>query len=193
MLQEKLKQQTQKFHDRLESLMHVNAVMDKTLTFEQYKKNIFINFLAHDKLENFLFGALSQGLKEELHVNQRRKLAALKQDIISLHLEEVEFNYDVELPHPVNDAYVLGALYVLEGATLGGQVIAKQVQSSRLNDLVPFNYYHVYGSNVGAYWKSFVNVLNNLPEDDHKYATAGAMMVFHMMISLAEKVNGTKL
>ncbi len=60
----------------------------------------------------------------------------------------------------------LGALYVLEGATLGGQVLRREM-AQRL-DLDASNggaFLNVYGAETGRRWKDFLDYLGRQPLD----------------------------
>ena len=58
----------------------------------------------------------------------------------------------------------MGALYVLEGSTLGGQMIARMLQKNPLLNLVPgqLNFFLGYKKETGPKWKSFQAALNLL-------------------------------
>lgn len=83
---------------------------------------------------------------------QRRKLALLEMDLRALGIAP---NEDHPPTPAVPDAEAaLGALYVLEGATLGGRVIHRHVAGPL--GLTPERggaYYHGYGAETGARWK----------------------------------------
>lgn len=82
----------------------------------------------------------------------RGKLAFLRDDLLSLGFTEGAVS---ALPrceaaaHLVRDWRVaFGSMYVMEGSTLGGQVIARRL-ALPLRSLVP------YGSRTGAMWRAF--------------------------------------
>ena len=82
----------------------------------------------------------------------RRKLPLLERDLRALGIAPSE-NHP---PIPVipDAAAALGALYVLEGATLGGRVIHRHVAGPL--GLTPARggaYYHGYGAATGTRWK----------------------------------------
>lgn len=66
----------------------------------------------------------------------------------------------------VNQAF--GALYVLEGSTLGGKVIAKMLAKNTAVEipLQAMQFFNGYGEETGRMWTMFVNVLNQLKEED---------------------------
>lgn len=53
----------------------------------------------------------------------------------------------------------LGVMYVLEGSTLGGRVIRKQVMG-RGGDMAGLSFLDPYGESVGDRWRSFLAVLD---------------------------------
>lgn len=53
-------------------------------------------------------------------------------------------------------AQLLGAMYVMEGSTLGGQVISRQLAKS---NIAPHTYFSGYGKQTGPMWQSFCQLL----------------------------------
>ncbi len=193
MLQKILKEKTQELHDQLENLMFVSEIMNKSLSLDQYKRNIVINYAVHKQWEYQLFETLSEEMQHKLDVDLRKKLPALEKDIKELNIEEGEVFYHSDAQPGIlkNDAFILGALYVLEGATLGGHVIAKNLSGNPnfTDQNVPLNYYSVYGENLMNNWKSFVEILDDVPEEEYHYAIEGAVMMFEKMIARAQLYN----
>ena len=72
----------------------------------------------------------------------------------------------IELPAFNTAAACLGALYVLEGATLGGQVLRREM-ARRLNINADNGgaFLDVYGAETGRRWKDFLDYLGRLPLD----------------------------
>ena len=55
---------------------------------------------------------------------------------------------------------MLGALYVFEGATLGGQLISRHLEEKLgMRDGVGYRYYRSYGADVGRRWQEFRGLL----------------------------------
>ncbi|WP_285008458.1 biliverdin-producing heme oxygenase [Pedobacter faecalis] len=192
MLQEKLKHDTLLQHERLESLMFVDNIMGKTLNPDQYKKILLTNYIAHKAYEEAIFGAIGPDLAARLDLNARRKLAALERDVEEAGLDEQLFKAELIVkglkPLHFNEAAALGALYVMEGATLGGSVILKQLKlnPSFAGKGLNFYYYGVYGGALMANWKSFVDVLNAFPEGNEDEVVEGAKQMFDAISAIAE-------
>lgn len=61
-----------------------------------------------------------------------------------------------ELPSLSSRPAVLGAAYVLEGSTLGGQIIARHLERTLgLRDGRGYRYFRSYGPDVGPRWQAF--------------------------------------
>jgi heme oxygenase len=94
----------------------------------------------------------------------RRKVSWLEEDLKDLghtadSLERLPAVRD--FPAPKNCQEALGMLYVLEGSSLGGQLILRKLAPVlNIGPLWAGRFYHGYGKNTGAMWQSFVAVLN---------------------------------
>jgi len=182
MLQQLLKEATKINHDELEQLMFVNEIMNGTLSVEQYQQILITNYVIHKAYEDELFNNLSAAVAEKLNINRRHKLAALAADLQELQTD-IPVVTQQDITFEKNDPSILGAMYVMEGATLGGSVIVKRLQTNlQLNNLgLNFNYYQVYGSNLIPYWKSFCEELNQQPESAYGAALNSAQKMFDVI------------
>lgn len=85
------------------------------------------------------------------------------------------------LPALDTRARILGSMYVIEGATLGGQILRRE--------FVPkfgFNghgcaFFTGYGNRTGDMWKQFGEVVNALPAVETNAAVASAVATFESM------------
>lgn len=100
-------------------------------------------------------------------LTERLKTATLHGDLLALGLTEREI---AGLPLcqslPVTDSpeACLGVLYVLEGATLGGQILRREI-AARLN-LDATNgaaFLDIYGDATGRRWREFISYLASFP------------------------------
>ncbi len=168
--------------------MFVHEIMDGTLSLEQYKVILTTNYFIHLYLEDRLFQALSEPVARELGISKRRKLHALLLDMKEVSLDtDSEGITDPGAGIPENDAASLGALYVLEGATLGGQVIVKKLKANPALNKLNFHYYQVYGSNTIPFWTDFCSLLNKQPSENDAAAVAGAKKMYGYILHIREK------
>jgi len=191
MLQEKLKSATSAHHDELEQLMYVHEIMNKTLTLEQYKTLLATNYIIHSAVESKLHDALDGDIRESLDIDNRNKLNALEMDLAEMNMEKenldaIDFEFNLK-DH--RNAASLGAMYVLEGATLGGSVIQKKLRANSAFADLSLNYYNVYAQNLIPNWQTFVKVLNtSVPETDHQLAEESALDMFRDIARVSKTV-----
>ncbi|MDB5938012.1 MAG: Heme oxygenase [Polaromonas sp.] len=64
------------------------------------------------------------------------------------------------LPMLASPGQLLGCLYVIEGATLGGQIITRHLQANLgLTPLTGASFFGGYGARTGSQWKAFCAML----------------------------------
>jgi len=187
MLHEKIKQATEKNHNQLEQLMFVGQIMDGSLTFDEYKRILYTNYLSHAGIEHNLHSNLSEDLKQHLDINSRTKLPALLKDMEEAKITIPDTEPQTSAINTDSDAAILGSMYVLEGATLGGNMIVKRLKTN--TNLAPYNlnfhYYQVYGEKLVEKWKQFISVLNTaVPEQNDEIAVKSAVNMFEHIAAL---------
>ena len=166
MTAQKLKEGTRVQHEEVEKQMYADEIFNKTLTSAQYKQLIITNYIFHALLEDTISAALPQNIQSQIQIDKRRKLPALEADIKELQLS-VPFDTEIPVPEIHNSNQALGVLYVMEGATLGGNVIVKHLKQTPGFNSVQFHYYGIYQEQTGPYWKSFTDCINQSVTDDN--------------------------
>jgi heme oxygenase len=99
---------------------------------------------------------------------ERQKVPALLKDLRALGLNDAQINalpLCADLPPITGEADLLGIMYVMEGATLGGQVL-RRIIAERLSISADSGaeFLDVYGRDTGRLWKAF---LKQLADFDH--------------------------
>jgi heme oxygenase (biliverdin-IX-beta and delta-forming) len=92
----------------------------------------------------------------------RKKSGAIGNDIAFLEgkTDTIHEAEDFALPLLTSKAFAFGFAYVLEGASLGGRVIIKHVQSHLpVNEEKGASFFAGYGSQTGLYWKQLLEAL----------------------------------
>ena len=164
---DQLRQATAPDHARLEARLDVlNRLADP-----QGRRTLMARFFGlYQGLEDALGDALAP--VSELGYEARRKAPVLRRDLVALGVTP-----DVERlavpPRLDSVAEAMGFQYVLEGSTLGGQVIRRDAASRGL-DLEGLGFFDVYGSETGNRWRSFRILLEQWCADDPVSAAAGA-------------------
>lgn len=163
MIMTKLKEATRKQHENLENTVDI---MGEVFSLENYKKLLtkFYRFYAAIEpkvAENDLQGA---GFDFEA----RRKTPMLEKDLEALGiLEKVKAEVPLwdGLPDVSTLARAFGSIYVMEGATLGGQVITRHLEKDfGLTSENGAAFFNSYGPSVGAMWKGFKETMTAFAE-----------------------------
>lgn len=94
----------------------------------------------------------------------RRKAPLLEHDLEMLGLTSTELAslpICQELPALMSLAHGLGCMYVLEGATLGGQIISRHlVQQIAVTPITGGAFFASYGAQLGPMWRAFGQALS---------------------------------
>lgn len=99
--------------------------------------------------------------------NERRKKSGLIDDIHHFNGTLPLPASDAELPQINNILQAFGALYVMEGSTLGGIIISQMMQK-QLNLKGPegFSFFTSYGNETHSKWHDFKNALSVQPDNE---------------------------
>lgn len=182
MVSEYLKKNTAEYHDAAEKLFNSEKIFNKTFTLEDYKKIIGTNYLMLLHSEDKIFSSLSDKFQDRLQLNDRKKLPLIEKDLKSLSLENKMPSQNIGF---ANEYEALGAMYVIEGSTLGGNVIAKQLSKTEGFDDVTFNFFGCYHENTGPMWKNFKEVLDNeVSEENYDEVLSGAKKLYTFLLSV---------
>lgn len=89
---------------------------------------------------------------------------------------------------------VIGSMYVLEGATLGGQILSRHMRSRFGFESGGRHFFAGYGERTGSMWKQFGEILQAQPAHAHDEIVSSAVATFES-IGLwvgAEPVEGAR-
>lgn len=75
----------------------------------------------------------------------------------------------------------LGSLYVLEGSTLGGQVISRALQAAEWLPAGGLSYFAPHGANTGAMWRTLMARLDAVPAREADRVVEGALKTFAVL------------
>lgn len=159
-------------------------------------ENIYSVYLARlysfiKGFEQFVYPALSNYF---LNINDRKKALFIEQDLklLDIAIDKGTLLEEAFFSNTYPDAYMAaGALYVLEGSTLGGQIIVKHLQKAMSAGFVNAAYFSGYKQKTGSMWKEFLQQLTALPQstEQEQQIITGAITTFKIIDGLLSKNN----
>lgn len=186
---ETLKAKTSHWHNELEKHAQSRNIMDLSMSRDGFERLLVFQYALHQCIEPQIVPVLDEHWPALNYGAERQKLSALTSDLVKLktdiHPPSVEAGF-IQSPF-----HALGCAYVLEGSTLGGQVILrhlKQIPEIAVDE--PFNYYALYGSEVGPRWKVFQELVNNAVDTEEKLTeiTEAAVKTFTLACEIYESM-----
>lgn len=156
MIMQALKEQTREAHNQVEAVSYSNNIMDGSLNAGQYTTIVIANYIFNKVVEETAYPLLiTNGLGERLQLNLRTKTQLLLADLEHLGINPADI--ETTTLNITTIEHALGYLYVAEGSTLGGAVIARALaKNPNLTAIKSYNFYGCYGENVGNMWKDFI-------------------------------------
>lgn len=158
-LPQRLKLETRPHHERAERAVRL---MDPHLTAEAYRRHLEALHGFYGPMEATLAERLGTALPA-LRAHERWKLPLLEKDLASLGHTPASL---ARLPRAARPPLLpgvpeaLGGFYVLEGATLGGQLLLRHLTRHFEGQAVgDFVFFRAYGEAVGPMWKAFSEAL----------------------------------
>lgn len=166
----RLRQATRDAHLRLEAEVDFDRRMTSLEAYRGFMEEFY-------RFVRPVEAALSSCGLEELPIDcaSRRKMGWIEADLKDLgHTNETlkELPEFSGAPPLANAIEALGALYVLEGSSLGRQVMLGKL-SERLNIRPEWagHFFNGYGKKTGAMWASFVAALNDAGKSERDAQT----------------------
>lgn len=186
----RLKSATQSQHDLLETVSFAREIMSQRISRSEYIQllnktaviyrvleptvNAFIDKYPTRSLISFISNRLSKVEKDLTDLNQ------LETQNSSIHSNQRKIEIK-QLPD------LIGVLYVLEGARLGGKVIVKALHKNpALADITAFHFYQQDGINTRQRWLSFRTLADEylVEEQDQKRAAQSALKTFEYFYNI---------
>lgn len=178
MLHQQLREATADVHRRVEGRLRV---MDPRLTLRRYTRIVAAFYSIYRPLEARVQGACGDSPLGAFAAT-RRKAGRLEGDLQALGYSAAEVGTvrpSAHVPALRTPDEALGALYVTEGAALGGQFIAKHV--SRVLGLGPetgLSFFTGDGTATPVHWQRFRDLLSAQPAGAAPAVVAAAVATF---------------
>lgn len=182
-----LKTHTAPAHKALEALPLSRAIVSPSLSLSDYAAYLHRMQAFVGPFEQRVFPALSTIFTD---LPQRHKSGWLAADLDHLASKGVSERAPAaaQISAGPSALYDAGRLYVIEGSTLGGKFIYKNVSASLgLYEARGATYFNGYGTATGPMWTGFMAQLGRLaasPEADQNEIVRGAGDAFKMLYDL---------
>lgn len=160
MILQRLKQDTRIYHQQIEEVVDLQHRLGSREGYRSVLEQ-FYGFYA--PLEGALVGVAGLDLVIN-DLGARQKTGLLACDLGALGMTPSELAllpHCRELPAMAEIAQALGCLYVIEGATLGGQIISRQISAEfQVTPTYGAAFFTSYGTETGLMWRHFGSQLN---------------------------------
>ncbi len=154
---QELRNRTEPFHNSIEQLPISSSLLSKEVTLRNYRDYIIMLYPFVKEVEASIYPQVQHVVAD---LEGRKKAALLFSDLQSLGIQpqEIDTFDDAFVKQNQTVAAALGCMYVLEGSTLGGQLISRHLEKA-LGERVTgsLSYLKAYTTKTGSMWKNFLN------------------------------------
>lgn len=155
---QQLKHHTSQQHEALERIVLPQLqALQAPADYMHFLKQFYGYFKPVEQL-------IEQQLDEQLlpDIQERRKADSILQDLTFSKAHIQDLPLATTLPEVKNKYQAFGAMYVLEGSTLGGRAITKMLLKNTSLNLQPsqVHFFNGYGSQTCSRWTAFLEILN---------------------------------
>lgn len=155
----RLREATRPEHLALETLPLSGALINPSVTRHEYGRYLQSMVPVVSIIEDDIYPIVSKIFPD---LAQRRKLPFLIDDLTFLQLPVNQLRLAINKERLITTSvpHAIGIVYVLEGSTLGGRIIVKNIQSALgLDKNQGASYFTGFGEQTGRLWKSFLDAL----------------------------------
>ena len=163
-----IKSETRAAHEHIEQNYLTNGIVKQSILKSEYIELLrrFLSFYAPCEAQ---IKGVNFWMKDFLEINKRYKSHLLIKDLTYLNQPLQELNNLTacsDVPVLDNDAQIFGYLYVVEGSTLGGQILSKQlIARFGFGQDTGAAFFNSYGKEqLGFMWKNFQQALQSFIE-----------------------------
>ena len=144
-----------------------------------YEKLLMGFYRFHASFEPVLHGTLHPWAAR-LQLPKRRKIHLLQADLHALGVHDLRACESA--PAYPSAPAAIGALYVIEGSTLGGAVISRHLKKKLPELSNALGYFSSYGEETGKMWRDFLGVAAQLvTEESFAEAVSSAVDTFRRL------------
>lgn len=184
----RLRNTTAQSHTNLEELPVSKSIMNPEVTYAEYALYLtLMHDVVKDTEQNIypLISDIVPGLEDY------RKTGFIESDLATLGKKKSGFVPVISEGREITTAFALGIVYVIEGSSLGGRVILKNINDALGHDADNgAKYFAGYGNTTGSHWKNFLNILTGYEAENNcgEEIIAGADYAFTTIAKHFSKV-----
>ena len=165
---QQLRMGTQREHHRIEQCSMMAETLQPSYTIEHYRTLLGRLFGFYSAIEPLIFA--DTPMHAEPVLSNRRKSTLLVRDLQALGVRASEIEAlprCFALPELKDFSSRMGSLYVMEGATLGGQIIRRRlIEQFESRHQSALNFYGAYDEHAGRQWRIFKDSMEQWFEGD---------------------------
>jgi heme oxygenase len=180
-----LKESTSAAHAKAEALLLPK--LNSLRTYDDYAVILKMFYGYFHPVEKQIAKYITADMLSDIH--ERRSSASTISDLKSIGYPAEHLAVADQLPQTNSVAGALGAMYVLEGSTLGGRVIAKMQmrQCPGMFNEANLTFFNGYGEDSGKKWMSFLSLVDHYADESDLIINA-ANETFNCLTRWMEKV-----
>lgn len=176
---ERLRNATADSHTKLEALPVSMSIMNPDVTNNEYSLYLSLMQDVVWDAEQNVYPVLSTIIND---LQARKKHHFINHDLQTLGVtQSADYSAPFSSSGPYSPAFSLGIMYVVEGSSLGGRVILKNIKAALGHDEdAGARYFAGYGGQTGSQWTHFLEMMTAY-ETEHDCAheiIAGADFAF---------------
>lgn len=163
---ENLRQATAQSHKDLEDLPLSASIMNPDVSNSEYAAYLGLMHDVTADTEENIFPLLEDIIPD---LKQRAKAHCIDTDLRVLHIDNTATHSRPITRNlkEISAGFALGIMYVVEGSSLGGRVILKNITAALGYDAENgASYFAGYGGQTGSYWKNFLSALSQYETDN---------------------------
>lgn len=181
----KIKKETQHLHRKIDQHPQLSRLMSNTLLLSDYRITLELLYQWHKSVESIIY---SKDLTN-LGLRMLPKHPMILRDLQNINKYKPQ-TWQQPPIHTDSLAEVLGLVYVVEGATMGGQMLGPKIAKTlKRQDIT--HYYSIYQSDTKEYFYHNMTVLNDQVTSPGEQALCveGAKKGFLLLDGLLQNLN----
>lgn len=154
---DKLRTETATLHTQLEELPISKAIISPDISISQYGTYLSLMHDVVKDTEDNIMPVISDIIAD---LGIRKKTHLIQDDLKYLNTPANDAKYPISTGRTFTPAFALGIYYVVEGSSLGGRVILKNIKPAlNLDENGGARYFSGYGATTGSTWRNFIMMM----------------------------------